>query len=584
MLRLIFRQIRRCVLKLSKPLSSLSFGRGQKPPLPSLLSDRRAPCDKVILEAVATLPLGVELLRSLRYKLRLEKGEIDFLVLRLHIPQEKERALITWQKNFQSSSNTSVFISRVEIYYSITRQIRRLAKGARLLTREHLGRIAEVLDHFNGSAPEVNTQHVLIPGHIPSVFDRSYVTIDAQETLDREDAIYARELPGGEILLSVAIVDITWLFEPGSYIDLYAQRLGATVYGKKRVISTLGRGISATLASLFPGEERCAWITDIKIRGDGSGELFAKPYRARIKVAEHFDRHRLNTAFRTQSVRPMLSLALEAALRLERARRKTRVITRVKGEGLSDMIVAQSMLAAKHAFGTFLDSHKNAPAIYRVHALPSNEDKCFFSEQLLLLGIQTSPPDFDDPLQFAQILSALQQRSFLEASGIETPLGAGFWAEHLLNVFLIKSRYDHVNRGHYALNLDAYVPIKPRDAAGITNQFQLRACCEPEHPPLTEQEIRSRARNANRKLARHERVSFRLRFFEMLERKLDWIGRCYPATVVEKKHYHLLIEVPEFSRWGVLPGDPKRFSLGEQFEVRLEGFSLETMRFEFSKP
>ncbi|HQH26323.1 MAG TPA: hypothetical protein PLP17_02915, partial [Oligoflexia bacterium] len=82
---------------------------------------------------------------------------------------------------------------------------------------------------------------------------------------------------------------------------------------------------------------------------------------------------------------------------------------------------------------------------------------------------------------------------------------------------------------------------------------------------------------------RHDRMTFRLRFLEMLERKLTWVGTLHQARVVEVKADHALIEVPDFSKWGVLTKNGTPLAPGQILSVQLNGFCSKSMRFSFSE-
>jgi hypothetical protein len=536
-------------------------------------------------EISRTLPLEIELLRPQHYKVELRHGTFDFIVLKLFIPSYKERALAAWQESFEAKHGVKLFVQRERVYYGLKNQLAKLADGQGLLGAEQSPVITRILDHFNGSSPTAAnlTEPVRLPTKICDRTVPHFITIDAAETKCREDAVCAQLCVDGDVRLSVAITDITWLVTPGSYVDYYAQKLGASIFGSRRVISTIGTDLAFNLASFSLGEERCAWIFDFRVRPDGTSEAVAPPYRARIVVKEHFTPAQINAGCAEENGRgEVLRLVMEACLRMHRARIRARKMMRVKGEGVAELAVAESMIAAKHSVARFISAQASVPAIFKVHTAPPLQEKESLVAQANQLGVLMAKGDFDDPLLLAQALSALARKGSQEDPRNAAAGMAANLSDRLLGLFLSRSRYDIQNLGHHGLGLDAYMDIKPRDASGIANQFQLRAICEGAPCPLGKEDVESRVKARNRKLMRYDRVAFRLRFLEMLERKLAWAGNKYPALVIEEKADHVLIDVPGFSKWGILRRNSRSLSPGDRVVAQLDGFSVHSMRFCFS--
>jgi hypothetical protein len=143
--------------------------------------------------------------------------------------------------------------------------------------------------------------------------------------------------------------------------------------------------------------------------------------------------------------------------------------------------------------------------------------------------------------------------------------------------------YSTKNEGHFGLRLDGYLEIKPRDASGLANQFQLSALFD-GRAPLSALEMSRRAAVLNEKRWRRDELNYKLRFLEMLHGHLsDVDSKTFLASVVKTKKTTPYLEVDGFSKWGVLDGVPEGEYLekGAPVAVTLKGFDLNRMRFRF---
>ncbi len=537
-------------------------------------------------EVKRTLPAGIELLRPLRYEVPLQSTRLEFLVLKVFVPSDKEASLQRWVQNFEDTFAISVWIERVGVYKGIRQQLEAISEGGPLLTNEDLPQIQGAIERINQTEPAV--KHLLEKTRPPKNMRRlthiPFITIDPEHTKDREDAFYAAPRTDGGFQLKVAIVDATWLISPGSAFDKYAQRLGATLYGSRTIMPTLGKTLAFGPLNLQKGRTRVAWIFDFQIAEDGNATLDHLPFQAIIRVSNSFSPEEVARILETPSRASSRALqaARDAAVLRFQTRCSPKHIIRKDGEGIGALIVAECMILTKHWAGKLFSLFPSSPAIYRVHASPTAKDRERFTLRLHELGIPAVAADFEDPLQLAGILQRLQTLAFEEHTNAAPMGGASHLADEILRAFLTQASFDANNKGHHALGLDAYVELKPRDASGLTNQFQLAALCNPKQKALSRAEIDKRVRRRVRCQRQHDWLGFKLRFFEMLARQLPSVGARHIARVAAiSQSGDAFLEVAGFRKWGALPV-ARGLEVDQQVIVQLQGFNIDSMRFEFA--
>lgn len=114
-----------------------------------------------------------------------------------------------------------------------------------------------------------------------------FVTIDADTTLDMDDALCIEE-QGEGWLLHVAIADPTGLIAPGSVIDKIARLRANTVYLTGGALSMLPEQLSHATVSLVAGEQRPALVAKITLdhsAGVSGFEFIPALIRSRQKLS-----------------------------------------------------------------------------------------------------------------------------------------------------------------------------------------------------------------------------------------------------------------------------------------------------------
>ena len=534
--------------------------------------------EELFSEATRTLPLEIELLRPLRYVLPLDGGVFDFLVLRLAVPQHKEGALRRWRKEFESRHKVRVLVERSRAFSGTKEQLMGWVNEGDLLTQEHLPRLERYLKGVFGQAPSV-PRNLPLHEDLVDLTKVPFIAIDSLDTRAREDLVHAEPsyLPQ-HVHLRVAYIDVTPFVTPGNYHDRYAKRIGASVFASHSQIHTLGPDIANGLASFLNDSYRAAWVVSLHISPLGEISHY-EVLHAKVMAHAHVAPEQVNRMLLEPSACPLvLHYLQQAASSLHSKRMNQKRIMLLEGDGLGGIIVGQSMLAGKSALARFL-VEKQIPAIFKVHTPPTQQRKEEFAMQVRACGVEAKESDFDEPLSFAAILQSLEEK--------HATVRAQSTLQEILDVFLTRSRFDTINRGHFGIGVDAYLEIKPRDATGIANQYQLLHLFHPKtHTGLSLTELEYRAARRNRQAKERGTVEYRLRFLERIAENLKMVGSSFIGSVKEVLRDRLLIEVPGFTKWGVVPFYPgskyNRYSIGEEFEVSLKGFSVERMRFVFA--
>lgn len=294
------------------------------------------------------------------------------------------------------------------------------------------------------------------------------VTIDGEDARDFDDAVYC-EKHGKGWKLWVAIADVSYYVRLRSALDVEAHNRGNSVYFPNRVVPMLPEILSNGLCSLNPQVDRLCMVCEMQISAKGK----LTDYRfyeavmnshARLtytKVAKMLEGdEELRTRYSTLVPHLEDLYKLYQALLGARHQRgaidfetiETNFIFNAMGRieriepvvrNDAHKIIEECMILANIAAANFMEKHKE-PALYRIHATPSEEKltsfRTFLSEFGLTLEGGLKPTTKD----YAALLEKVKERPDHE----------------LIQTMLLRSLnqavYHADNIGHFGLALEEY--------------------------------------------------------------------------------------------------------------------------------
>ena len=296
------------------------------------------------------------------------------------------------------------------------------------------------------------------------------VTIDGEDARDFDDAVYC-EKSGKGWKLWVAIADVSYYVRLRSALDTEAYNRGNSVYFPNRVVPMLPEILSNGLCSLNPQVDRLCMVCEMHISAKGK----LTDYRfyeavmnshARLtytKVAAILDLdgdEELRTRY--QGLVPHLEELHHLYQALLNARKQrgaidfetieTKFIFNAMGRidriepvvrNDAHKIIEECMILANIAAANFMEKHKE-PALYRIHATPSEEKLTSFRAFLSECGLSLEGGMKPTTKDYAKLLEQVKDRPDHEL--IQT----------MLLRSLSQAVYHADNIGHFGLALEEY--------------------------------------------------------------------------------------------------------------------------------
>ena len=298
--------------------------------------------------------------------------------------------------------------------------------------------------------------------------DLPLVTIDGEDARDFDDAVFCQK-QGKGWKLWVAIADVSYYVRPKSALDTEAYNRGNSVYFPNRVVPMLPEKLSNGLCSLNPQVDRLCMVCEITLSAKGKMTDYrfyeaVMNSHARLtynKVAKILEK---DTALceRYASLVPHLQDLHDMYQALVKARRQRGAIEfeiieskfifnalgrieRIEPVVRNDAhkIIEECMILANIASANFMAKHQE-PALYRIHAVPSEEKLTAFRSFLAECGLSLSGGNKPTPMDYAQLLEQIKPRPDHE----------------LIQTMLLRSMsqavYSADNIGHFGLALEEY--------------------------------------------------------------------------------------------------------------------------------
>lgn len=295
------------------------------------------------------------------------------------------------------------------------------------------------------------------------------VTIDGESARDFDDAVFCQANPKGGWTLWVAIADVSYYVRPKSTLDTEAYNRGNSVYFPNRVVPMLPEKLSNGLCSLNPQVDRLCMVCEMQISAKGKLQSYqffeaVMNSHARLtytKVAKILQKDtalceryatlvpHLNELYRlyqallaSRQQRGAIEFeTIEANFIFNAMGRIERIEPVVRND--AHKIIEECMILANCAAADFMQKN-NEPALYRIHAAPSEEKLMAFREFLAETGLTLGGGKKPTTADYAKLLEQVRQRPDQE----------------LIQIMLLRSLsqavYQADNIGHFGLALEEY--------------------------------------------------------------------------------------------------------------------------------
>ncbi|OBX00135.1 ribonuclease R [Gallibacterium genomosp. 1] len=295
------------------------------------------------------------------------------------------------------------------------------------------------------------------------------VTIDGEDARDFDDAVFCQKCEHGGWKLWVAIADVSYYVRPKSALDKEAYQRGNSVYFPSRVVPMLPEVLSNGLCSLNPQVDRLCMVCEIQLSAKGRIEqyqfyeavmnsharlTYSKVWRILQGDEELTERYQ-DLVPHLQELYAMFKVLLNArhkrgAIDFETVETKFIFndqgrIERIEPIQRNDAhkIIEECMILANICAAHFMEQHQE-PALFRIHALPSEEKLTSFRTFLRECGLTLEGGLKPTPADYAKLMLKVNERPDKEL--IQT----------MLLRSLSQAIYSGDNIGHFGLALTEY--------------------------------------------------------------------------------------------------------------------------------
>ena len=295
------------------------------------------------------------------------------------------------------------------------------------------------------------------------------VTIDGEDARDFDDAVYC-EKSGKGWKLWVAIADVSYYVRLRSALDTEAYNRGNSVYFPNRVVPMLPEVLSNGLCSLNPQVDRLCMVCEMHISAkgkltdyrfyeavmnsharltytkvaailDGDDELRTR-YQGLVPHLEELH-HLYQALLNARKQRGAIDFeTIETKFIFNAMGRIDRIEPVVRND--AHKIIEECMILANIAAANFMEKHKE-PALYRIHATPSEEKLTSFRAFLSECGLSLEGGMKPTTKDYAKLLLE-QVKDRPDHELIQT----------MLLRSLSQAVYHADNIGHFGLALEEY--------------------------------------------------------------------------------------------------------------------------------
>ena len=373
-----------------------------------------------------------------------------------------------------------------------------------------------------------------------------FVTIDCDNTKDRDDSVYVEKLDNGNYKLYVSIASVNHYIKRGTPLFEGIKRRCTSHYPNNTVIPLLPHIISNGICSLNEGVERLTKTCEMEIDENGNVVDY-DIYNSVIKSRKAMRYSDVNKIFAGENVsgyeehKDNLFIMRELSSILTNASKKREYlefnvpeieVTKENGENVfylneqkeAEKLIENFMVMAN---ATVAGHYSWIPFIYRVHEAPNEDVVKSVIKKMNLCGYKIV---MDGKITRGSLNALLKKFKTREECQI---------FHQMLLKAMAKARYSTDNQGHYALKIQDYChftsPI--RRAPDFMIETAIDELEENgyamEYVNLLEQELQEVSENANKEEINDFKFEDEAKKMAMAEYMENHIGEDYEGVITE---------------------------------------------------
>ncbi len=293
---------------------------------------------------------------------------------------------------------------------------------------------------------------------------KNFVTIDGQNAKDFDDAVYAEKDKDNNLVLYVAIANVSNFIDEGTFIDQEARKRGTSVYFVNKVIPMLPEIISNDLCSLKPNATRSCLVCKIRMNEKGiileasffEGLISSKARLIYEKISKNFEENlfhgdqanclrTLNEIYellrRLKVERGALDIEIPEFFPKFKDGKIEKFVTLSRDK--AHKVIEECMLLA-NICAAKITQENLMPSLYRIHPKPENSKLKILSDFLKSRGINAKINLGIKPKELSAILSQNLSRK-----------EKGILHQQMLQTMSLAS-YSNKSSSHFGLAYETY--------------------------------------------------------------------------------------------------------------------------------